>query len=815
MRRWSLAVAVALMIALSTLVVLPGAAHAAPSGPAAKAGPTTAGHPSVGVITIDTYNGYGYFYTDFYAGETGYNVLYFAIYDPTTDASVNVSLIDNNATRDGIPSPALHVNVPINQTTHWYYSYMAGVSYTFSGNIHTGGGWNISASAPLGGVNNVTVMLHTYFLQITTNPSYGSVLLPGTTVTVYWATRSDGNEAPYSGLANISFFGQYLAGTGNVTPLFGTTGYHNVSTPSAIGSWTFTLPLNATADQEFYFYAIGHVYVGSQLAEAESSGTQYMYVGQPWVYDVYATEAGTTCNYQDHYYGWGDTIQVCALLGARDTATDGFTATAGVTATLTFWAGSTVVTPTSSASSITSNQTGWASFTLTGSAPFSPEWTYPSENFIEFNATDHSATGSGNWTSLYSYWFYLYESNAQGNVQVALNQVTYYSGQTVTATWTVATSNATVGTLTANSWFAYDSGDNLIAEGSITSTASTGTFTVPIPSGFAGEFYVYVDASNATSLFEGEAIGYFVAPTLTINPGSYYYSGGSTVSLKFTDWGAGSATTSIHYTIWAYYGTNLGGTYNEGVAQTGSTTNGSTVSLAVPSTSTPTDYEVEAWLIGSGGQVLATNQIEISESYGYELLIGVQTPSSYSDGSYQPGQAVTFSYSLNTLGGATVPATYNYWVEIYGVNFYQQFTGSGTSGTFQITLPSNLPSGIIFVEMSLTGTFLTGGSCGGNNCYGETAITLNAHPSVLALNLGAGSGLTVGWLILIVIILLVGVLLYVIIRRHRTPPSSPTMSPPAPAPSTPPATEWKGPESSGGSSGSSSSSNPSPPPGAQ
>ncbi|MGI0155915.1 MAG: hypothetical protein ACREDE_07285, partial [Thermoplasmata archaeon] len=120
-----------------------------------------------------------------------------------------------------------------------------------------------------------------------------------------------------------------------------------------------------------------------------------------------------------------------------------------------------------------------------------------------------------------------------------------------------------------------------------------------------------------------------------------------------------------------------------------------------------------------------------------------------------------------------------------------------------VTIPSNAPSGVTVFEMYVYASNLYGPDCAaGAFCFAETGVTVNAHPSILSLELGAGSGLTVGWLVLLIVILVVAVLLVLLVRRGRTPrspltlaaPTTEEMPPPAPAPSTSPATEWSGPK---------------------
>ena len=281
-------------------------------------------------------------------------------------------------------------------------------------------------------------------------------------------------------------------------------------------------------------------------------------------------------------------------------------------------------------------------------------------NSVNYTVSDSSATAwaETHYHQFYADEFYLQEAAATGDVSVLLNQAVYFPGQTISATWTLGTSNSTVtGPLTPLYWELENSAYAIIGEGALSGGSSTGAATVTLPTGYMGTFYYGVFAANATTVFAGWASASVTAPLVYVNPSSLTYSAGSTVSVAVSMTGTGSATgLTLHYTVLAYYYSRSAGFQNGGVTESGTVANGSSFALAVPSSDPPAYYLIEAWLESSTGATLATTSVEIDELSGFALILSLQTTSRYSDGSFQPGETLTFSYTLSAYGATTLPA---------------------------------------------------------------------------------------------------------------------------------------------------------------
>src|SRR5580692_7685940 len=96
-------------------------------------------------------------------------------------------------------------------------------------------------------------------------------------------------------------------------------------------------------------------------------------------------------------------------------------------------------------------------------------------------------------------------------------------------------------------------------------------------------------------------------------------------------------------------------------------------------------------------------------------------------------------------------------------------TTTSTSGTLTFTLPNDLPNGYSSVLVFAYPTAMAA-TCSDpySQCSAASELTVNvqASPSALNYEVGAGSGLTVGWLILLVLILIVAIIGVVWIRRR-------------------------------------------------
>jgi hypothetical protein len=808
-RRALIVALVAVLIASSMVVLGPSQARGASAAPAAE---SAGSHPGVTTITLATSDGSDPLgnITQFTSGGwhyPGYNVLYFSVCDPTADTSVVFTITDPNATRDAVGSPAYTATVTLNATTKCYYSWQTGASYTFPAALKIGGGWTVSASGSAGGTVAYGITVSTFYVGGGGTPEPGSVVLPAEPITLSWFALSDANGAPWSSITNVAIDGWYYGAADTYQNLF--PGGIVPQTPTPLGSYTFSVPANATYQSTIYLELSVTIQVGTVVAENYSAGVTYS-VGGLYLYSFgMGANTGTLCPSgppQDTYAS-GELVQVCAVVGAESNGA--FTPVAGVNVAITFWNGTaTVAAPGNPPTSLVSNSSGTIAFSFWADLPpFSTYYTYPFYNSVNLTLTWPAAVPVPvpvpNPYVVYSNnTFYVVPSAAGVGLTVGLNQLSYYPGQKVTATWSVNPTQASaVGTVTVTQWELFSVFDlNFLAQGTIGSTADTGTFTVPLPAGFVGGFYVEVYASNATTAFGGITVGTVQAPAVFLNPSSTSFTPGSTITIGAEAFGdAALSAPTITYQVYANYG--LGYAFGgSGLVASGTVANGSSFSISVPSTGAPSSYVVYGYLSSAAAGTVATTSLGLVQSWGYNVWVGVSTQSNYADGSFQPGQSITISYQISPYGNAPLPVLYTFEVLLATTQIGSLVSTSSTSGTVSFTIPSGWPSGLAILEVLLEGAYLVGNSCFNGVCVGDTGIVVNAHPSALSMELGAGSGLTVGWLILLIIVLVLFVVLLLLLRRKRTPPSTMAtssvttpMAPPAPPPSSPGAAEWQEP----------------------
>jgi hypothetical protein len=811
MSRRLLAVALALvMIAAVVVVLAPASGAAASSSPARPTAAAAA--PTAGDIDYELLNGFGDYAGNTYnIGEVGWDTLNFYVYDEF-DHDVNVTITDPNATRDGVASPAFTYEAALSPTTNDFYSYTADVHYTFPV-LPYGGTWVVNFSAPVAGYVTQNVTLDKYYVDASGSITEPRATLPGQPISVFWWAYLESNDnSLYTGATSVWIMGHYHAN--GSTQNFFPGGMLQLTTGSW-GQWNGTVPLNASGDSTISFVVWVLTTVGGVVAENESSGVT-MYVGQLVENEVGLTYYPAYC--LDYFSGnipTGSIAAACIQVGAEyEEGT--FTPIAGLPVTISYWNGTKNVTPAGGApTSATTNVNGAVEVTFNATAPpFTTYFQYPFYgNSVNFSTTvpgAHSSVTNWNlWDNL-SGWAISPFPDAAGVINLALDHTEYFAGSTATATWSIeSTATSSTGTITADNWVVSDDYDynTVYASGTFTGTAQSGTFSFAITGAMVGqELEVSLYASNTTLGFYAAAYAYVISPTLLLTPASTYYTAGSspTVSASLAGNAAAPAGTTITWQAWAEWEDDE----NDVLVSSGTVSNGGTFSIPIASTTPPQDVYVDAWA-SAGGVVLASSETYLALETGYQILLGVSTVSSYSDGTFQPGQTVTLDYKVVSIDGTALPQVFEFEIYAVGYAYYQDIENAAPTGSVPFTIPSNAPAGTIQIEMEVYGTF-TAGQCVpvGEDCVGYTTLAVNPNPSVLNMELGAGSGLTVGWVILLVIILLVAIVLYVVLRRRggsssssmsNAPPVSATtpMNPPAPAPSTPPAAEWQQPGSAG------------------
>jgi len=789
-RRILAGVLVAVLVASMLLAFAPALTQSGTAAPTTSPKASLAVQPAAS-ITFNILNGYGYGGTNFYPGEPGWGTLCFFVTDPL-DSAVNVTLSDPNAARDGVPSPAFHYVAKLNTTTSSFNSYHAGVGYAFPATLPYGGIWTVNFSAPNGGSVQQNVSTYVYFMGVSSSTGIGSTL-PGEPFSIFWTLYSNANgQSIYTHATNVWITGQY---DGNGTPQNFFSQGRIALTPASAGhgQWNGTVPANATPDSPINFAIYAITNVSGKIVENESNGIS-INVGALIIRNYGITPAPPTCSFfNTYYFATGSLISSCIEVGSDYFGA--FTPISGLPVMVAYWNGTAHVTPTGAPTSLTSNAQGEAAFTFNASAPpFIQEFQYPGYDALNFTVHVPGASPANLWIVwLNATWTLSGYSPASGVVQVMLDHTEYFVGATAKVSWSISTTDlAKTGPINATGWSVYGPNSIVYETGVLTGGMPSGTFTFPVTEPMVlNTIYVSVYAANASDNFAGYTYATVESATLLLTPGATFYNPGTTVSVTAVLNGGGSAA-QIQYQVRGYW-------QQENVAMgSGTVRNGSAIQVAIASTTPPLSVEIYAWATVQG-QVIATNSVGIELAQGYSILLGVTTASSYSDGSYQPGQTITLSYQVAGVNGVSLPQVVSFVLFAEGYPYTYMLQNVGLSGTISFTIPSNAVQGTLLLELAAQGA-LSAGPCFGG-CFGVATIPINPSPSVLSLELGAGSGITVGWLILLVLVVVVAVVLFLMMRRRgvrKTTASTPSSGssptepvaewtpPPAPAAPAPP-----------------------------
>lgn len=781
MRR-SVAVAIALVAVLtaSSLAALPGTVRSAPVHP------TGSFAPMVGFNSVNPTDRYGGYTSDFYVGYAE-GIVYFSAYDDS-DTSAVVQINDQNATRDGFVNPVLSETVSFS-SGFYNNSYLWDNYYKIPFTLQRGGWWNITINGTNAGFSSTSFYVHTYTVSVQpTQPAY----LADHTGRVLYYVDATVNNAPWSNLSSVTVTANYLTTTGTTATLPGTP--MDVGT-AGWGSFNFTVPSDANSFGGIHFDVFANL--SATTPATSEQGFAFAPVGS--VNDPSVSLA--TCPSGCYSTTFVSGTPVYVLVQASIDAPGVTTPAPGLTAQFQYNSGASPVTPTGGApTSVTTNASGGAAVLFIASAAVFSTTQTDSVVVTLHDPVDPSAVS----VSTTVQFDVVLQSAGTARLQVLLDATQYFGGDTATATWEIGGLNSSIAQgWTADGWWVWELGTGtLVASGTLGQTGTQGTFTFAVPTGYGGQIEVTVEAHNATSSLYDYDTAEVSAPAIFLTPSEAEYLAGDSVTVSVSTQGQIFSGAQL----WQSVVDSSGNTLVSGPL------NGSTISFSIPKVGAPNDVTVSVAAQTSAG-IVGQASIILYEGSGIEITAGVTTLSNYADGSFQPGQTISVAYTISPVGTATLPKTFE--VTIYPTwSFFGPGYGSkvvqtsSPSGSIDFTIPSGIAAGAqsFTVEARL-------GSCT-FGCYAVTsfAVNVNPSPSALSYQLGAGSGVTVGWVVLLVLILLVAVVLFLAIRRRGRPmvmkPHSGSSSPTASWQETPPSSGGSSSGGSGGAGGSGGSDSP-------
>ncbi len=732
MRRSSIVVvALASLLTASSLLV-PALAGASSVTPAATAGPAA---PTLAITTTDSSGG---LMTQFESGLASGRV-YFEVTDSSADKNVTVQINDRNASRDGITDPAASWTVPIQggENLSWEW----GIFYQIPVNLVDSGTWNITVHGTSGGFAFWNFTVRTYGIEV------GAIerdALPAQNMSYFWSASATANAAPFTALSSAILTATYTTSSSTTAVLPNTPATLDAS--AGFGWFNFSVPTNALGLLSLTIW--GNQTTGGKFSDASTASGDIGTLGLPAVTLSSCPNAG--CVTSDFTSGAPVYVGVTeGLEGISGPAV-------GVSATFKFESGATFVNPPGNPpSSVVTDASGNAAITFLASASV-----FSSRTLNTVSVTVSDPADPGLTTRTTNATFTISNGTTYPRVTVAFSSSEYFSGGTGSGAWTLGGGNSSVvAGWSIDYWEVVgDTGSGFLLVHTVAGTsASSGSFTFTVPTNYLGEIVGVVVASNATAETEAVAVADATPGEIELAPSELTYAPGDTISIGVATQGAALAGA----TLWATITNDLGGSvYNAAVS-------GGSLSISVPSTAPPTSYTVTVIAQTASGGTLASASQTLTLALGVDLKLGITTSSNYLDGSYQPGETVTVSYTF--VASPTVPLPPTYTVTLLPA--YSNATGSGqevvvlssASGTFSYRIPSGAPNGLLYVTASA--------QLGGSGCLeycsaaGYFTAEVNGNPSSLSYNFG-NSGFSLGALVFVIILLALLVIGLIVWRRR-------------------------------------------------
>jgi hypothetical protein len=707
---------------------------------------------------------YGYYEEYFAVTTDGDGQVCFYAYDPS-DTVANVSIIDQNATRDGLPNPVVTWEINLTGPDHSNSSYLWDHEYSIPWTLTHAGLWNLTISGKNGGNYTSNFEVETYYVEAISQPY---VVLPGQQVTTTFTNYATINMGPYTP-TTMQAYGVYYGTDGAVRV--------NVTTPIAAapsGSFILTVPKNATIGAEIYLYIYSNTSTGPNANWSEYT-VDYIGIGALAFYSINfgaSPFCDGSCYSEDiNYLEANTTTYVGFTIEAE--YEDGTAPQANAAVRLTFQADHKNLTgiPGSPLLSGTTNGTGGFDTAFLANTS-----TFAANTLVTLIINVTSATDPN--ASVQQFINFTVESTAaEGEISLAYGAPTYYSGQMLTVFWAIHQPDGSLPQGYTGDWYEVygeSFGEPLFGSGFVTAGQTNGTITVPIPASYTGYAYVDFYALNATSTLYGYSEFNVLSPGLFLSDNPIGYSPGQMEQVQVTELGFSSTSPpTLFGTVFDEYGNTVWS----------GTITGTTVSWPVPKTDPSEYYEVTV-AAESGGTIIASAYLYVDEETGVQVTVSITTASQYADDAYQPGESVQITYHLDATGGAVLPSPTQVWIYPEDSDSYTGATSAiltSGNGSLSYTIPSGTPDGIQYYDFEVEYKAGSGDPTGcEGNCYsyGYFSVLIQGSPHALDMELG-GSGITLGWLILLIVIVVVAIVLVLLILRRKSGPRAGPLAPAA------------------------------------
>ena len=701
---------------------------------------------------------------------TGENAVYFEIFDGARDRQANVTLLDPNATADGLTNPVARATVPLSPagpvTTYDSTQSLPPLGLAIPASVPQSGTWwlNVTTGPGANHTTQVPISVDTFYVDLQVSVP---APLPGATVSANFQVLSYASGGPVSPAPALRLKGcAYENGNATCQPLQDLP----VLSAESQGAFSFLLPVNATNFTSPRITLTANLTAAGRSFSATGSASFTVLALDPPI--LCASDSLTYlpltfpgyCYQPTSTYAVGQPIFFGVLAALGDPSL-GYVDTplAGAPVDLSYSLNGQPVASPALPQNLTTDSSG-AGLLVLPTGGLSPGVFSLHVEVQTPGAPVFSQSRVLNVT--------LVSPIAPVSLVLTFNQTVYAPGSTVTGRFSIV--NETTGGAPPTGWTAfyyqvysfpstsYCSGTPLVVLSAGNLTGASGALPpVSLAPSLRGSLLVLVEAHNGTFLAppgaESSSCLVVRAPGINLLVSDASYGPGSTVQVVLAPVGSPFSGDTYQITVEASPGSAPAPL--PVIYQANSTT--PRFSFVIPRAGTASSYQINAVVLGPGQTVLAASSTTIYEYVGINLVLGVTTLSHYSDGSFQPGETITVSYQLVSEGGYVLQGPYLLEYGFYDQVNYQSAVVSAPSGTFSVTIPGSAGNGLLFLQVYGSGPALVGSA----SFSATSGVLVNGQPSSLAYEIVPGSGFTAGLLLLLVLLVVVGLMAYVLYRR--------------------------------------------------
>lgn len=770
---------VALVVGLALSSILPSAfAHTLPESPSLGSGVSPGAqacnqspNPSLQVYSGLNVGGGFVSHCTFTPGAwTGENAVYFEIFDGLKDHQANVTLLDPNAPADGLTNPVAKATVLLTPagpvTAYDSTQVVPPLGLTIPPSVPQSGTWwlNVTTGPGANHTTEVPITVDTFYVDL---QIAGSATLPGATVSGNFQVLSYATGGPVSPAPALRLQGcAYENGNSTCQALPGLPALPAESQ----GAFSFLLPGNATNYTSPRLTLTANLTAAGRSFSATDTVSFTVLALDPPILCASDSLTYLPLTFPGYCYQPAATYTVgqpvfLGILTALGNPALGYVDTplAGAPVNVSYFLNGNPVTTPGLPTNLTTDASGAGLLVLPTGALAPGTFSL----HVEVRTPGVPVFTQDRVLNLT-----LVPPVASVAVVLTLNQTVYAPGNTLSGTFAIV--NQSTGGSPPPGWTAfyyqvysfpstsYCGGTPLVvvSAGNLSGRSGALPATVLAPS-LRGSLLVVVEAHNGTFLAPpGAAASTCVVvqpPGISVLVSDPSYGPGSTIQVVLAP--VGSSFSGDTYQISVIGAPGSAPAPLPVIYQGSSTT--PRFSFVIPRAGTLSSYLINALVLSPSHAVLAFSSTTISEYVGVNLILGVTTPSHYSDGSFQPGESIIVSYQLVPEGGYVLQGPY---ALTYGfsdqVNF-QSALVSGTAGTLTLTIPGGTGNGFLFLEVYGSAPALVGSA----SFSATSGVLVNGQPSSLAYEIVPGSGFTAGLLLLLILLVVVGLLAYVFYRR--------------------------------------------------